>query len=73
MLHEKAADAGHYIDEFTTMREIGTTIGRAAMMLLLVAIVSIWSINIAFVAAAAVSLLMSLLGRYKVGQILKKG
>lgn len=73
MLHEKAADAGHYIDEFTTIREIATTIGRASMMFLLVIIVSLWSINIAFVAAAVVSLLVSLLGHWKASQILKKG
>jgi MFS family permease len=72
LLHEKAADAGHYIDEFTTIREVATTIGRAAMMFGLIIVVSLWSINIAFVAAAIVSLLMTFLGRYQAKKLLSK-
>ena len=54
--YEKAADSGHYVDEFTVVRETALTIGRVLMSGLLILITLKFSINIAFVVAAIASL-----------------
>lgn len=55
LMYEQAADAGHYIDEYTTIREISLTIGRTSMMLFLVLLTVWFSISSAFLVAALVS------------------
>jgi MFS family permease len=56
IVYQQAADAGHYIDEFTVIREMGLTVGRLAMAAFL-AIITIWfPLNTAFVVAALSSL-----------------
>ncbi|MFH1632271.1 MAG: MFS transporter [bacterium] len=66
MLYEKAADSGHYIDEFTVMKETAITIGRLGMVVLLIGITGWFSISAAFVAAAVVSLGITFLAKMKV-------
>lgn len=58
-MYEQAADAGHYIDEYTTIRELSLTIGRAAMFIALIAITYFFSLQAAFVTAALLSLGMT--------------
>ena len=64
LMYEKAADAGHYIDEFTTIREIALSIGRAGFMALMIFVTMYFSISTAFVIAAVASLGINLLTRY---------
>lgn len=55
LMYEKAADAGHYIDEFTVIREIALTIGRTLFFVLMIFITMRASIQVAFILAAVVS------------------
>ena len=55
MMYEKAADAGHYIDEFTTIREIALVLGRTIMLSVVLLITTWLPITSAFVLAALVS------------------
>lgn len=59
VIYEQAADSGHYIDEYTVLREIGLNIGRVLMVILLIVLMSRFSIAWSFVIAAIVSLGMS--------------
>ena len=56
LMYEQAADSGHYIDEYTVLREIALGIGRVLMLLFLVAVTSVFSIGASFFVAAVVSL-----------------
>lgn len=56
LMYEQAADSGHYIDEYTVLREIALGIGRVVMLLFLVAVTSVFSIAASFFVAAVVSL-----------------
>lgn len=68
MMYQKAADSGHYIDEFTVMREIAITIGRTGLILAM-ALLTLWlPLATAFVLAALASLAISLFSRFKVGE-----
>ncbi|MDP2631536.1 MAG: MFS transporter [Candidatus Uhrbacteria bacterium] len=66
ILYEKAADSGHYIDEFTVIKETALTIGRMLMVVLLIGITSWFSITAAFIVAAIVSLGISTLSKVRV-------
>ena len=63
--YERAADSGHYIDEFSVIRETAINLGRFLMTLLLIVVTAIFSLQIAFVAAAFVSLGVSILNRFQ--------
>ncbi|MFH1405289.1 MAG: MFS transporter [Patescibacteria group bacterium] len=63
LIYEQAADAGHYIDEYTIIKEISLSIGRVLMMGLLIVITCYFSIPVAFVIAAIVSLGMGRLSK----------
>jgi len=41
MFYDKAADSGHYVDEFTTIREIALTVGRVGALLVMF-VLSFW-------------------------------
>lgn len=56
MTYDTAADAGHYIDEFTTLREVALTLGRVLMLVILIPVLSMASLSASFVVAAVVSL-----------------
>jgi len=64
MTYEKAADSGHYIDEYTTIREIALNIGRVLMLVLLIGVTAHVSIPASFIVAAAASFGVTFLVRY---------
>jgi len=59
--YEKFADRGSYIDEYTVLREMALGVGRILMGILLVFLVTSFSLKVAFPIAALVSLLVNLL------------
>ncbi len=65
LMYEQAADSGHYIDEYTILREIGLTIGRVGMLVALIGVTAWFSIPASFLVAALVSLGMTLIVKYK--------
>ena len=68
LMYEQAADSGHYIDEYTVLREIALGIGRVVMLLFLVAVTSLFSVSASFFVAAVVSLGISWLVDYQAGE-----
>jgi YQGE family putative transporter len=58
MIYEKAADEGHYVDEFTVIREMAINFGRSLMLILVIIFSLFTNIQITFIlgAIAAVSL-----------------
>ncbi|MBI4713854.1 hypothetical protein HY771_01580 [Candidatus Uhrbacteria bacterium] len=65
MSYQQAADSGHYIDEFTVLREMAIGIGRVVILVILIPITMNFSIGSAFFIAALVSLGVNWLTRYK--------
>jgi MFS family permease len=61
LMYEQAADRGHYVDEYTVLREISLCIGRILMLILILFIFHFTSLNYAFILAALASLLINLL------------
>ncbi len=64
--YEQSADSGTYIDEYTTLKEMAVNVGRIAMLLVVGLAMMYFHTNIrmAFVVAAAVTLLMLFLDRF---------
>jgi len=62
--NEHAADNGHYIDEFTTLKEMALNLGRA-LMLIMVCILFYYfeNIRVVFIIAAGATLIMSILNK----------
>lgn len=56
LFYEEAADAGHYVDELTILRQVSLNIGRALILLVLVGLTAWFGIGISFFVAALVSL-----------------
>lgn len=63
--YETAADSGHYVDEFTVVRETAIAIGRVLMVALLLLVTFYFSFVGAFIAAAVVSLGINSFARYR--------
>jgi sugar phosphate permease len=61
LMYEQAADRGHYVDEYTVLREISLNIGRVLMLLLLFVLFFFVGLNFAFILAAFASLLINTL------------
>jgi len=61
LLYEQAADRGHYVDEYTVLKEIALNIGRVLTLFLLLILLSFTGLTFAFVIAAFASLLINLL------------
>lgn len=61
LMYEQAADRGHYVDEYTVLREVSLNIGRVLMLCLMLVLFSFASLSFAFVLAAFASLLIGLL------------
>ncbi len=55
-MYTQAADSGHYIDEYTVLREIALNIGRLGMLILVFFLTQSFSLASAFFLAALVSL-----------------
>ena len=69
MVYEKAADSGHYIDEFTVIREIALSMGRSGAIAVL-AIVTIFApIWTAFIFAAVIAFGISTLTKFTLEEV----
>jgi MFS family permease len=63
MLYERAADAGHYVDEYTVLREVALNIGRVIMILLLLLTLTFVSLPYTFFLAAISALFLNFIGK----------
>jgi len=61
LTYEKAADQGHFVDEFTVIHEIAISLGRVVMLLLVLLLIPFFSMQWTFLIAAMASLLMNFL------------
>lgn len=59
--YEQSADNGRYVDEYTALKEMALGVGRLVMLLLLAALVAIFSLKVSFILAAFVALFMLVL------------
>ena len=57
--YDQAADNGHFIDEYTVLREVSFLIGGMVMALILLPAVALFSIKVAFILGAIATLLMT--------------
>jgi len=63
LTYEKAADQGHYVDEYTVIHEIAIQIGKILMIIFALILVSFLSIEWTFILAAFASLTMNFLAK----------
>lgn len=68
LIYEKAADSGHYIDEFTVIREVALAFGRIGTVILLAFMTLVLPIWSAFILAAIVALGISTLTKFQVAK-----
>ena len=61
LMYEQAADRGHYVDEYTVLREIALNLGRVLMLVLLFVLYLFTGLNFGFILAAIASLLINIL------------
>jgi hypothetical protein len=61
--YTQSADNGHYIDEFTSLKEIALNIGRITMLSFVAVIVLFATIKVTFIAAAIATLFMTIINR----------
>jgi MFS family permease len=61
LMYEKAADSGHYVDEYSVMREMSINLGRVLMFCLMLIIIAFGGMNLAFPLAALISLFINVL------------
>ena len=61
LMYEQAADRGHYVDEYTVLREVALNIGRVFMLILLFVLFYFVGLTFAFILAAIASLLINTL------------
>ncbi len=61
--YEQSADAGKYIDEYTTLKEMALNVGRLLMLFITFFLIEIFGIKVAFILAALLTLFMILLER----------
>lgn len=59
MTYEKAADEGHYVDEFTVIREMAINFGRGGMLLLVILSSFFVSIQMTFILGAVAAMLFN--------------
>jgi MFS family permease len=64
LMYEQAADSGHYVDEYTVLREVALSTGRTLMLLFLIFVTSVFSLSASFFIAAIVSLGINWLSDY---------
>lgn len=67
-MYTRAADAGHYVDEYTVLREMALGIGRAATLLFLIGLVSLVGFPSAFLVAALATIVFSVAVRVSGGE-----
>jgi len=61
LTYEMASDQGHFVDEFTVLREIAINLGRTITMILAILIAGLYSIEGTFILGAVAVLLLNLL------------
>lgn len=61
LVYEKMADSGHYIDEYSTLREMYLQIGRVIVIIAILFLLRFLPLTIVFLLAAIASLLVNLL------------
>lgn len=61
LVYEKAADSGHYVDEYSTLREMYLHTGRILVMVIILMLLQFLPLNLVFFLAAIASLLVNLL------------
>ena len=61
--YDQASDNGHYVDEFTVLKEISVNIGKILMLVTIAVVVLFFNLKVAFVLAALASLLVTHLNR----------
>ena len=61
LIYEKAADAGHYVDELTVLREMALNLGRAFCVILLFIFLSFFGLQWTFILAGVASLFVNIL------------
>lgn len=59
--YQKAADQGHYVDEYTVIHEMALMFGRIVVILVMLALIPIFGIAPTFILAALSTLLMNFL------------
>ncbi len=67
--YDIAADQGHFVDEYTVVREIAVVLGKAIMGVFVLLLIPFLPLRLIFILAALASLSMSLL---KQGEVLSK-
>lgn len=61
LVYDKAADRGHYIDEYTLIKEMALHAGKVLALIIVAALLFIFPLQATFVLAAIAALLVSLL------------
>ncbi len=61
--YDQASDNGHYVDEFTVLKEVSVSVGKILMLLMIAVVVLFFSLKATFVLAALASLLVTHLNR----------
>lgn len=61
LIYEQMADQGHYIDEYTVLREVSLNIGRVLMLILCFVLLGFVGLTWTFLLAAIVSLFINVL------------
>lgn len=69
MFYELAADQGHYVDEFTVLREMAIQLGKVVTLLLVSIIALFFAIQWTFVIAAVSALLLNVFYMRKQGDL----
>lgn len=59
--YEMLADRGHYVDEYTVLKEMAVQFGKVLMLTLVIVIASSFGLNWAFIFAALISLFVNFL------------
>lgn len=61
LMYEKAADSGHYVDEYTVLREMAISLGRVIILSFVLLIIALGGMKLAFPLAALISLFINVL------------
>lgn len=59
LMYEKAADSGHYIDEYIVLRQMAMAVGRILTLVLLIGMFNFVDLEFAFILAAILSLFIN--------------
>jgi len=60
LTYERAADQGHYVDEYTVLKEISLSLGRTLVCVALIFLVASFGLTAAFILAAVASIFVNI-------------